>query len=81
MSAADPQQQIRQLEFEREYAEAQAGKLYIQNQHMQQTIERLVAILAQHRIDPNTGEQSLRMEENNGEVTQVIEKGSVRHSP
>jgi hypothetical protein len=75
------QQQIRQLEFEREYAESQCGKLYVQNQHMQQTIERLVAVLAEHRIDPSTGEQSLKMAEDNGEVTEVIERGSVRQSP
>lgn len=85
MSAVDPQQQIRQLEFEREFAEGQAGKLYIQNQHMQQTIERLVAMLQQHGIDPQTGERRQGLPplkaDSNGEVTEVIERGSVRQSP
>lgn len=57
----EPQQQLRQLEFERDYAESQVGKLFVQNQHLQQTLEqttqRLNAICEHHGIDPQTGER------------------------
>jgi hypothetical protein len=55
------QQQLRQLEFERDYAEAQVGKLFVQNQHLQQTLDRTMArfnaICEQHGIDPQSGEK------------------------
>lgn len=54
--SADPAQRIRQLEFERDYAEALTGRLYVQNQHMQETLQRLGMILQRYGIDPNTGE-------------------------
>lgn len=54
---SSPEQQSQQLQFERDYAEAQVGRLYVQNQHQQQTIERLLTVLTRHGIDPQTGEK------------------------
>lgn len=59
--SADPAQRIRQLEFERDYAEAHVGRLYVQNQHQAEALTRLAEILQRHDIDPQTGEQNLRM--------------------
>jgi hypothetical protein len=57
------EQQAKQLQFERDYAEAQVGRLFVQGQHQQEMIERLMMILQSHNINPQTGE---KMEETNG---------------
>lgn len=54
----EAEHKVRQAEFERNFAEAHCGRLFLQNQHQQEMIEKLAAICQRHGIDPNTGEKT-----------------------